>query len=35
MALTGMELLEKAGLAHRHSHRHGGAEHTHVHGHDW
>ncbi len=35
MALTGMELLEKAGLAHRHRHRHGGAEHTHVHGHDW
>jgi cobalt/nickel transport system ATP-binding protein len=31
MALTGMELLEKAGLAHRH----GGAEHAHIHGHDW
>lgn len=35
MALTGMELLEKAGLAHRHRHRHGGAEHAHIHGHDW
>ena len=35
MALTGMELLEKAGLAHRHKHRHGAAEHAHVHGHDW
>lgn len=35
MALTGMELLEKAGLAHRHKHRHGGAEHAHIHGHDW
>jgi cobalt/nickel transport system ATP-binding protein len=35
MALTGMALLEKAGLAHRHRHRHGGGEHVHVHGHDW
>jgi cobalt/nickel transport system ATP-binding protein len=35
MALTGMALLEKAGLAHRHKHRHGGAEHAHIHGHDW
>jgi cobalt/nickel transport system ATP-binding protein len=35
MALTGMSLLEKAGLAHRHRHRHGGTEHAHVHGHDW
>jgi cobalt/nickel transport system ATP-binding protein len=35
MALTGMALLEKAGLAHRHRHRHGGSEHVHVHGHDW
>lgn len=35
MALTGMELLERAGLAHRHKHRHGGAEHAHIHGHDW
>jgi len=35
MALTGMALLEKAGLAHRHRHRHGGTEHIHVHGHDW
>lgn len=35
MALTGMELLERAGLAHRHRHRHGGAEHAHIHGHDW
>jgi cobalt/nickel transport system ATP-binding protein len=35
MALTGMELLERAGLAHRHRHRHGSAEHAHIHGHDW
>lgn len=35
MALTGMALLEKANLAHRHKHRHGGVEHMHVHGHDW
>lgn len=35
MALTGLELLEKAGLAHRHRHRHGMAEHSHLHGHDW
>ncbi len=35
MALTGLELLERAGLAHRHRHRHGAAEHSHLHGHDW
>jgi cobalt/nickel transport system ATP-binding protein len=35
MALTGMTLLEKAGLAHRHRHHHGSAEHSHLHGHNW
>lgn len=35
MALTGANLLERAGLAHRHRHRHGGLEHAHVHTHDW
>ena len=35
MALTGTQLLEKAGLAHRHRHRHGGVAHAHVHVHDW
>ncbi len=35
MALSGTELLEKAGLAHRHRHRHGKLEHAHVHVHDW
>jgi cobalt/nickel transport system ATP-binding protein len=35
MALTGANLLERAGLAHRHRHRHGGLEHAHVHAHDW
>ncbi|MFZ2163364.1 MAG: ABC transporter ATP-binding protein [Sideroxyarcus sp.] len=34
-ALGDMALLEKAGLAHRHSHHHGGDEHVHVHTHDW
>lgn len=36
MALSGTELLEKAGLAHRHRHRHqGGLMHSHPHAHDW
>lgn len=35
MALTGANLLERAGLAHRHRHQHGGVEHAHVHAHDW
>lgn len=35
MALSGVSLLERAGLAHRHRHRHGGVEHVHVHSHDW
>jgi cobalt/nickel transport system ATP-binding protein len=35
MALSGMELLERANLAHRHRHRHGGVMHAHVHAHDW
>lgn len=34
-ALGDMALLERAGLAHRHSHHHGGDEHVHVHTHDW
>lgn len=34
-ALSDLELLEAAGLAHRHRHPHGGVEHTHVHTHDW
>lgn len=35
MALSGVNLLEKAGLAHRHRHKHGGVEHVHTHVHDW
>jgi cobalt/nickel transport system ATP-binding protein len=35
MALSGVALLEKAGLAHRHRHRHDGVMHSHVHAHDW
>jgi len=35
MALSGVSLLEKAGLAHRHRHRHGQVEHAHTHVHDW
>jgi cobalt/nickel transport system ATP-binding protein len=35
MALSGMNLLERAGLAHRHRHRHDGLTHSHVHAHDW
>ena len=35
MALSGMGLLEKARLAHRHHHAHGGVTHAHVHAHDW
>jgi cobalt/nickel transport system ATP-binding protein len=35
MALSGVALLEKAGLAHRHRHRHDGVMHSHAHGHDW
>lgn len=35
MALTGTQLLERAGLAHRHRHKHGGVSHAHVHVHDW
>lgn len=35
MALSGVALLEQAGLAHRHRHRHGGVAHTHPHLHDW
>ena len=35
MALSGVSLLEKAGLTHRHKHRHGKVEHAHVHAHDW
>lgn len=35
MALTGVTLLERAGLAHRHRHRHGGVTHAHTHVHDW
>lgn len=34
-ALSDMALLERAGLAHRHVHRHDGVEHVHVHVHDW
>lgn len=38
-ALADLELLERAGLAHRHRHRHGGPAHchlhSHLHGHDW
>jgi cobalt/nickel transport system ATP-binding protein len=34
-ALGDMALLERAGLAHRHGHHHGGVEHVHVHTHDW
>jgi cobalt/nickel transport system ATP-binding protein len=35
MALSGVSLLERAGLAHRHRHRHDGLLHSHVHVHDW
>ncbi len=35
MALSGTALLEKAGLAHRHRHRHDGVMHSHIHAHDW
>lgn len=35
MALSGADLLERAGLAHRHRHRHGGVAHSHAHAHDW
>jgi cobalt/nickel transport system ATP-binding protein len=35
MALSGVSLLEKAGLTHRHKHSHGKVEHAHVHVHDW
>jgi cobalt/nickel transport system ATP-binding protein len=35
MALSGVSLLERAGLTHRHKHRHGKVEHAHVHAHDW
>ncbi len=34
-ALADLELLEQAGLAHRHRHRHGGLAHSHLHRHDW
>ena len=35
-ALADIELLERAGLAHRHRHRHGsGTIHSHAHVHDW
>ncbi len=34
-ALADLELLERAGLAHRHRHRHGGLAHSHLHRHDW
>lgn len=35
MALSGVSLLESAGLTHRHKHRHGKLAHAHVHAHDW
>ena len=35
MALSGISLLERAGLTHRHKHRHGKVEHAHIHAHDW
>lgn len=34
-ALSDLDLLERAGLAHRHAHRHAGVEHQHLHVHDW
>jgi cobalt/nickel transport system ATP-binding protein len=34
-ALGDLELLEKAGLAHRHTHRHDDHEHGHLHVHSW
>lgn len=34
-ALADLDLLEAAGLAHRHVHQHGGETHRHVHVHDW
>lgn len=35
VALSGVSLLEKAGLTHRHKYRHGKVEHAHAHVHDW
>jgi cobalt/nickel transport system ATP-binding protein len=34
-ALADLSLLQQAGLAHRHVHRHDSIEHAHVHVHDW
>ena len=34
-AMSDMELLEAAGLAHRHRHVHGRVAHEHLHAHDW
>jgi len=34
-ALSNLDLLEAANLAHRHRHHHDSVEHTHVHMHDW
>ncbi len=34
-ALGDLELLNRAGLAHRHRHRHGDHAHAHLHTHDW
>lgn len=35
IALADLELLARAGLAHRHRHRHGNLTHHHLHRHDW
>lgn len=34
-ALGDLELLQAAGLAHRHRHQHDGVDHAHLHTHDW
>ncbi len=34
-ALKDLDLLHRAGLAHRHRHRHGDHDHAHLHTHDW